>query len=102
VTEHSGSESVLSRAVRIQETLTPEQPALTVSEIAGRSGLHVATASRLIAALAGHPWPFLAALTSSSRNPQFTSESLQRSITGPNGASGMGFSRRVVSAHASI
>jgi DNA-binding IclR family transcriptional regulator len=54
MTEHSGGESVLSRAVRILETLTPEEPALTVSEIARRSGLHVATASRLIAALVGH------------------------------------------------
>ncbi len=50
----SGGESVLSRAVRILETLTPEEPALTVSEIARRSGLHVATASRLVATLVGH------------------------------------------------
>jgi DNA-binding IclR family transcriptional regulator len=46
-----GGGSVLARAVRILETLTPDTPALTVSEVARRSGLHVATASRLIAAL---------------------------------------------------
>jgi DNA-binding IclR family transcriptional regulator len=49
-----GGESVLDRAVRILEALTPDSPALTVSEIARRSGLHVATASRLVAALVGH------------------------------------------------
>jgi DNA-binding IclR family transcriptional regulator len=49
-----GRDPVLTRVVRILETLTPEDPALTVSEIARRSGLHVATASRLIAALVGH------------------------------------------------
>jgi DNA-binding IclR family transcriptional regulator len=54
VVERSGGETVLYRAVRILETLTPDEPALTVSEIARRSGLHVATASRLIAALVGH------------------------------------------------
>jgi len=47
-------DSVLARAVRILETFTPDEPALTVSEIARRSRLHVATASRLVAALAGH------------------------------------------------
>lgn len=45
---------MLARAVRILETFTPEERALTVSEIARRSGLHVATASRLVAALVGH------------------------------------------------
>ena len=49
-----GGESVLDRAVRILETLTADSPALTVSEVARRSGLHVATASRLVAALVGH------------------------------------------------
>jgi DNA-binding IclR family transcriptional regulator len=49
-----GGESVLDRAVRVIETLTADSPALTVSEIARRSGLHVATASRLVAALVGH------------------------------------------------
>lgn len=42
---------MLTRAVRILESLTPDAPALTVSDIARRSGLHVATASRLIGAL---------------------------------------------------
>jgi len=45
---------VLTRAVRILEAFTPDEPALTVSEIARRSRLHVATASRLVAALVGH------------------------------------------------
>ncbi|MCU1639963.1 MAG: IclR family transcriptional regulator [Nocardia sp.] len=47
-------ESVLSRAVRILETFTPEEPILQVSQIAARSGLHRATASRLIAELVEH------------------------------------------------
>lgn len=41
------SESVLSRTVRIIEAFSPDDPALTVSEIARRADLHVATASRL-------------------------------------------------------
>ena len=44
-------ESVLVRAVRILETFTPAERELSVTVIARRSGLHVATASRLIAAL---------------------------------------------------
>ncbi|MCX4706613.1 IclR family transcriptional regulator [Streptomyces sp. NBC_01352] len=48
-TQHG--ESVLARAVRIFEVLTPEEPALTVSEISRRTGLHVATVSRLVAEL---------------------------------------------------
>jgi DNA-binding IclR family transcriptional regulator len=44
-------ESVLSRAVRIFEAFSPEDTELQVSEIARRSGLHVATASRLVAEL---------------------------------------------------
>lgn len=47
-------ESVLSRAVRIFEAFTPEEPVLRVSEIARRSGLHLATASRLVAELVDH------------------------------------------------
>src|ERR1700712_5322803 len=47
-------ESVLSRAVRIFEAFTSAQPSLTVTEIARRSGLHVATASRLVAELVKH------------------------------------------------
>jgi DNA-binding IclR family transcriptional regulator len=50
----SPRDPVLTRAVRILETFTADEPALTVSEIARRSGLHVATASRLVAALVGH------------------------------------------------
>ncbi|MGV9455352.1 IclR family transcriptional regulator [Streptomyces sp. NPDC003635] len=47
-------ESVLSRAARILEAFSQEEPALTVSEIARRTGLHVATASRLVAELVAH------------------------------------------------
>ncbi|MFJ9900874.1 IclR family transcriptional regulator [Streptomyces sp. NPDC091280] len=47
-------ESVLSRVVRIFEAFTPEEPALTVSEISRRTGLHVATTSRLVAELVSH------------------------------------------------
>ena len=47
-------ESVLSRAVRIFESFTSTRRTLTVSEIARRSGLHVATASRLVAELVQH------------------------------------------------
>lgn len=51
----SGSgESVLTRAVRIFEAFGPDSTALQVTEIARRSGLHVATASRLIAELVAH------------------------------------------------
>jgi DNA-binding IclR family transcriptional regulator len=47
-------ESSLARAVRILDSFTPDEPALPVSEIARRSGLHVATASRLVAELTSH------------------------------------------------
>lgn len=47
-------ESIIARAVRIFAAFTPDEPALTVSEIARRAGLHVATASRLIAELTAH------------------------------------------------
>ncbi|MGW2048331.1 IclR family transcriptional regulator [Streptomyces sp. NPDC001858] len=47
-------ESVLARAVRIFEVFTPEESALTVSEISRRTGLHVATASRLVAELVSY------------------------------------------------
>jgi DNA-binding IclR family transcriptional regulator len=40
-------ESVLARAVRILAAFSPEEPVLTVTQIAARSGLHVGTASRL-------------------------------------------------------
>ena len=47
-------ESSLARAVRILDCFTPDEPALPVSEIARRAGLHVATASRLVAELVDH------------------------------------------------
>lgn len=47
-------ESVLSRAARILEAFSQDEPALTVSEIARRSDLHVATASRLVGELVAH------------------------------------------------
>jgi len=47
-------ESSLARAVRILESFTPDAPQLTVTEIARRSGLHVATASRIVGHLVEH------------------------------------------------
>jgi DNA-binding IclR family transcriptional regulator len=47
-------ESVVARVVRVLEAFTPDDPALSVTEIARRSGLPVTTASRLIAELAAH------------------------------------------------
>lgn len=47
-------ESVLSRAVRIFDAFTADENALQVSEIARRTDLHIATASRLIAELVDH------------------------------------------------
>ena len=47
-------ESVLTRAVRVLDAFTADEPDLTVGEIARRSGLHVATASRLVGELAAH------------------------------------------------
>jgi len=47
-------ESSLARAVRILDAFTPDEPALQVTEIARRAGLHVATASRIVAELVGH------------------------------------------------
>jgi DNA-binding IclR family transcriptional regulator len=44
-------ESVLARSVRLLDAFTAEEPTLTVGELARRSGLHVATASRLVAEL---------------------------------------------------
>ncbi|MEU4559468.1 IclR family transcriptional regulator [Actinoplanes sp. NPDC023936] len=44
-------EPVLARAARILQSFTPDEPELSVSEIGRRARLHVATASRLIAAL---------------------------------------------------
>ncbi len=47
-------ESSLARAVRILESFTPDRPELTVTELARRAGLHLATASRLIGQLVDH------------------------------------------------
>jgi DNA-binding IclR family transcriptional regulator len=47
-------ESVLTRAVRIFEAFTPDERVLSVSQIARRARLHLATASRLIAELETH------------------------------------------------
>jgi len=47
---------VLSRAVRIVEAFGPGDTALTVTEIARRSGLHIATASRLVEELSSFGW----------------------------------------------
>jgi DNA-binding IclR family transcriptional regulator len=44
-------ESSLARAVRILESFTPDRPELTVTEVARRAGLHLATASRLVGQL---------------------------------------------------
>ncbi|KQS68648.1 IclR family transcriptional regulator [Modestobacter sp. Leaf380] len=44
-------ESVVSRAVRVVDAFRPGETTLGVSEIARRAGLHVATASRLVAEL---------------------------------------------------
>ena len=47
-------ESSIARAVRILESFTTADESLTVSQIALRSGLHIATASRLISELSAH------------------------------------------------
>ena len=47
-------ESVVARVVRVLEAFTSDEPALSVTEIARRSGLPVPTASRLVAELAAH------------------------------------------------
>jgi DNA-binding IclR family transcriptional regulator len=56
VAKSSTGESVLSRVVRIFETFGSDAPALRVSDIARRAGLHVATASRLVDELVGYGW----------------------------------------------
>ncbi|MGW3937661.1 helix-turn-helix domain-containing protein [Streptomyces phaeochromogenes] len=40
--------------MRIFETFTPDEPALTVSEISRRTGLHLMTASQLMGELPSH------------------------------------------------
>ena len=52
---HTG-ESVLARGARIIEAFEHDERTLSVTEIARRSGLHVATASRLIEELVGVGW----------------------------------------------
>src|SRR3954452_5488765 len=47
VARHPTGESVLARAVRLLDAFTAEEPTLTVGELAPRSGLPVAAASRL-------------------------------------------------------
>src|SRR5918997_3224487 len=47
-------ESSLARAVRILESFTPDEPELTVTEVARRAGLHLATASRIVGQLVDH------------------------------------------------
>jgi len=54
VARTQSGESVLTRAVRIFEAFTPVEPVLSVSEIARRVPLHIATASRLVGELVGH------------------------------------------------
>ncbi|TDD86217.1 IclR family transcriptional regulator, partial [Actinomadura darangshiensis] len=49
-----GRESVLTRAVLILAAFEPDHPVLSVSEIARRTGLHVATVSRLVGELVEH------------------------------------------------
>ena len=50
----TAGESVLSRAVRVLAVFEPGRTELRVTEIARATGLHVATASRLVAELVGH------------------------------------------------
>lgn len=50
---HTG-ESTLARAIRVLSAFEPDQRALSVSTIARRSQLHVATASRIVAELVAH------------------------------------------------
>jgi DNA-binding IclR family transcriptional regulator len=52
----SNGESVLSRVVRIFEAFGPDTPAITVSELARRADLPVATTSRLVSELVGYGW----------------------------------------------
>jgi DNA-binding IclR family transcriptional regulator len=46
--------TVLSRAVQIFDVFGPDQKSLRVSEISARTGLHIATVSRLVAELVDH------------------------------------------------
>ncbi|MBB2914236.1 DNA-binding IclR family transcriptional regulator [Streptosporangium becharense] len=50
----SSGESVLTRAVRILEAFSPQEPVLTVSQISRRAALPLATAVRLVEELTRH------------------------------------------------
>ncbi|RDI60357.1 IclR family transcriptional regulator [Nocardia pseudobrasiliensis] len=52
----SSGESVLSRAVRIFEAFDADTPAVSVSELARRTGIPLATTSRLVTELVGYGW----------------------------------------------
>jgi DNA-binding IclR family transcriptional regulator len=54
VARSASGESLLTRVVRIFEAFTPDEPVLSVTQIARRAGLHPATASRLVAELEAH------------------------------------------------
>jgi DNA-binding IclR family transcriptional regulator len=56
VARTQSGESVLSRAVRLVEAFRQGEEWLTVTELARRTGLHLATASRLVAELTEHGW----------------------------------------------
>lgn len=51
-----GGESGLSRAVRIVEASGPGDSALSITDIARRSGLHIAAASPLVEELTSFGW----------------------------------------------
>ncbi|WP_069165277.1 IclR family transcriptional regulator [Nocardia altamirensis] len=52
----TSGESVLSRIVRLYEAFDPDATSVTVSELARRADLPLATASRLVSALVEHEW----------------------------------------------
>jgi DNA-binding IclR family transcriptional regulator len=52
----TSGESVLSRLVRILEAFDSDTPAVTVTELARRADLPLATASRLVNELIGYGW----------------------------------------------
>lgn len=56
VARSTSGESVLCRVVRIFEAFDSDTPAVTVSELAKRADLPLATASRLVNELVGYEW----------------------------------------------
>ena len=54
MTESAPGDTVLHRVVRILEAFEAGSASLSVTQIAGRTGLHIATASRLVEQLVGH------------------------------------------------